>query len=46
MIEVACVIIKKKNKILVTQRSEIMSLPSKWEFPVRKIEKTKVQKVV
>ena len=38
MIDVTCAIILKGNKILVTQRSEIMSLPFKWEFPGGKIE--------
>lgn len=39
MIEVTCAIIEHNNKILVTQRSEKMSLPLKWEFPGGKIEK-------
>ena len=39
MIEVTCAIIEHKNKILVTQRSEKMALPLKWEFPGGKIEK-------
>jgi 8-oxo-dGTP diphosphatase len=39
MIEVTCSIIEHNNKILVTQRSEIMALPLKWEFPGGKIEK-------
>jgi 8-oxo-dGTP diphosphatase len=38
MIDVTCAIILKGNKILVTQRSETMSLPLKWEFPGGKIE--------
>jgi 8-oxo-dGTP diphosphatase len=38
MIDVACAIILKEDKILVTQRSEKMSLPLKWEFPGGKIE--------
>jgi 8-oxo-dGTP diphosphatase len=38
MIDVACAIILNKDKILVTQRSEKMSLPLKWEFPGGKIE--------
>jgi 8-oxo-dGTP diphosphatase len=38
MIDVTCAIILKGNKILVTQRSEIMSHPLKWEFPGGKIE--------
>ncbi len=38
MIEVTCAIILKDKKILVTQRSERMNLPLKWEFPGGKIE--------
>ena len=38
MIEVTCAIILLDEKILVTQRSEKMSLPLKWEFPGGKIE--------
>jgi len=38
MIDVTCAIIIEGNKILVTQRSEKMSLPLKWEFPGGKIE--------
>lgn len=38
MIQVICAIILKDNKILVTQRSEKMSLPLKWEFPGGKLE--------
>jgi 8-oxo-dGTP diphosphatase len=38
MIDVTCAIIIKENRILVTQRSEKMSLPLKWEFPGGKIE--------
>ncbi len=39
MIEVTCAIIEDNNKVLVTQRSEKMVLPLKWEFPGGKIEK-------
>ena len=39
MIDVTCAIILNENKILVTQRSEKMNLPLKWEFPGGKIEK-------
>jgi len=39
MIEVTCAIIEDNNKVLVTQRSEKMALPLKWEFPGGKIEK-------
>lgn len=39
MIEVTCAIIEQNNKVLVTQRSEKMALPLKWEFPGGKIEK-------
>jgi 8-oxo-dGTP diphosphatase len=39
MIKVTCAIIEHNNKVLVTQRSEKMALPLKWEFPGGKIEK-------
>ena len=39
MIEVTCAIIEHNNKVLVTQRSEMMALPLKWEFPGGKTEK-------
>ncbi len=38
MIHVTCAIIYFGSKILVTQRSEKMKLPLKWEFPGGKIE--------
>jgi 8-oxo-dGTP diphosphatase len=38
MIDVTCAIILKNNKILVTQRSEKMILPMKWEFPGGKVQ--------
>jgi 8-oxo-dGTP diphosphatase len=38
MINVTCAIILVDSKILVTQRSENMSLPLKWEFPGGKLE--------
>ena len=38
MINVTCGIILKDTKVLVTQRSEKMQLPLKWEFPGGKIE--------
>lgn len=38
MITVVCAIIIKDGKILITQRSEFMSLPLKWEFPGGKLE--------
>lgn len=38
MINVTCAIILIDNKILVTQRSEKMKLPLKWEFPGGKLE--------
>ena len=38
MIDVTCAIIINDNKILVTQRSEKMKLPLKWEFPGGKVE--------
>ncbi len=37
-ISVACAIIKENGKILVTQRSEVMRMPLKWEFPGGKID--------
>lgn len=39
MLNVTCAIILFQNKILVTQRSEYMKLPLKWEFPGGKLEK-------
>ena len=38
MLSVACAIILFHDKVLVTQRSERMKLPLKWEFPGGKIE--------
>lgn len=38
MVNVTCAIILKEDKILVTQRSERMNLPLKWEFPGGKLE--------
>lgn len=38
MLNVICAIIYFNNKILVTQRSEKMKLPLKWEFPGGKLE--------
>lgn len=38
MLEVACAILKANDKFLICQRSEIMKLPLKWEFPGGKIE--------
>ncbi|MBC5864595.1 (deoxy)nucleoside triphosphate pyrophosphohydrolase [Flavobacterium sp. F339] len=38
MIDVTCALIFLENKILVTQRSEKMKLPLKWEFPGGKLE--------
>ena len=38
MINVTCAIISFDDKILVTQRSENMKLPLKWEFPGGKLE--------
>jgi 8-oxo-dGTP diphosphatase len=35
---VTCAIILKSSRVLVTQRSEFMKLPLKWEFPGGKIE--------
>ena len=38
MLNVTYAIIQLNNKILVTQRSETMKLPLKWEFPGGKLE--------
>ena len=38
MIYVTCAIIEKDNKVLCAQRSELMNLPLKWEFPGGKVE--------
>jgi 8-oxo-dGTP diphosphatase len=45
MIDVTCAIIVEGNKILVTQRSEKMSLPLKWEFPGGKIEENETAEI-
>jgi len=37
MIEVACAIIKERNKFLITQRGEQMKHPLMWEFPGGKL---------
>jgi len=37
-IRVACAIIEQDGKVLAAQRSEIMDLPLKWEFPGGKID--------
>jgi 8-oxo-dGTP diphosphatase len=42
MLEVTCAIIERNNKVLVAQRSDIMSLPLKWEFPGGKIEENEI----
>lgn len=38
MLHVTCAIIIDGSKVLVTQRSESMKLPLKWEFPGGKID--------
>lgn len=39
MIDVSCALIIRQNgQILVTQRSAVMRLPLKWEFPGGKVE--------
>lgn len=38
MLQVTCAIIVHENKILICQRSAVMKLPLKWEFPGGKIE--------
>ena len=42
-INVTCAIILFGNKILVTQRSEKMKLPLKWEFPGGKLEEDETE---
>ncbi len=37
-VHVACAVIVSGDKVLLTQRSEKMKLPLKWEFPGGKIE--------
>jgi 8-oxo-dGTP diphosphatase len=37
-IYVACAIIENNDKVLVVQRSALMSMPLKWEFPGGKLE--------
>src|SRR5690606_32312905 len=39
MLQVACAVIMKENRILCAQRSERMRHPLKWEFPGGKVEK-------
>ncbi|HEY9184508.1 MAG TPA: (deoxy)nucleoside triphosphate pyrophosphohydrolase [Salegentibacter sp.] len=36
--KVACAIIENKGEILCAQRSSIMNLPNKWEFPGGKVK--------
>ena len=38
VIRVACAIIERHGTILAAQRSEIMDMPLKWEFPGGKLE--------
>lgn len=38
MVHVTCAIVLEGSKVLVTQRSEVMKLPLKWEFPGGKID--------
>ncbi|RDI51306.1 (deoxy)nucleoside triphosphate pyrophosphohydrolase [Flavobacterium glaciei] len=38
IVNVTCAIVVIENKILVTQRSDKMKLPLKWEFPGGKLE--------
>jgi len=38
MIKVTCAVIVVRDKVLVVQRGENMSMPNKWEFPGGKIE--------
>ncbi len=36
-IQVACAVIEQNGRVLATQRSAIMTMPLKWEFPGGKI---------
>ncbi|PZV79593.1 8-oxo-dGTP diphosphatase [Algoriphagus aquaeductus] len=38
IIPVTCAIIIHQGKVLLAQRSEVMDLPGKWEFPGGKVE--------
>ena len=38
MVHVTCAIVIDGSKVLVTQRSETMKLPLKWEFPGGKVD--------
>lgn len=40
MTTVVCAVIILENKILVTQRSQKMTMPLKWEFPGGKLEQS------
>jgi 8-oxo-dGTP diphosphatase len=42
MIIVTCAIIEKDGKVLCAQRSELMPLPLKWEFPGGKVQDDEV----
>ncbi|CAM4247351.1 (deoxy)nucleoside triphosphate pyrophosphohydrolase [Gillisia hiemivivida] len=44
ILKVSCAIIEMEGKILCAQRSEIMKLPLKWEFPGGKKEKNESYK--
>jgi len=37
-LQVSCAIIEKDGLVLAAQRSEVMSLPLKWEFPGGKLD--------
>lgn len=43
IVNVTCAIILIENKILVTQRSNKMKLPLKWEFPGGKVEENETE---
>lgn len=43
LINVTCAIVIINDKILVTQRSEKMKLPLKWEFPGGKLEENETE---
>lgn len=44
-IAVCCAIIENNGDVLITQRSETMSLPLKWEFPGGKLEPNEAAEV-
>lgn len=39
VLQVTCALIEEGGKVLVAQRSDMMDLPLKWEFPGGKVER-------